>query len=105
MAAMSNRSPSLLPDVAGDAVALARPLDWVGMDHIALPVRIADGQGGQLQVAADIDVAVNLGRAEARLGHDPRGSFERARDLLIACDAQLYLTEVEEALAGLDAPA
>ncbi|MFT3898473.1 MAG: GTP cyclohydrolase FolE2 [Thermomonas sp.] len=69
---MSNRNPSLLPDVAGDAVALARPLDWVGMDHIALPVRIADGQGGQLQVAADIDVAVNLADAGARGIHMSR---------------------------------
>ena len=69
---MSNRHSSPLPDVAGDAVALARPLDWVGMDHIALPVRIADGQGGQLQVAADIDVAVNLGRADARGIHMSR---------------------------------
>jgi GTP cyclohydrolase I len=72
MARMSNRVPAPLPDVAGDAVALARPLDWVGMDHIALPVRIADGQGGQLQVPADIDVAVNLGRADARGIHMSR---------------------------------
>jgi GTP cyclohydrolase I len=72
MARMSNRVPASLPDVAGDAVALARPLDWVGMDHIALPVRIADGQGGQLQVPADIDVAVNLGRADARGIHMSR---------------------------------
>lgn len=69
---MSNRNPAHLPDVAGDAVALARPLDWVGMDHIALPVRIPDGQGGQLQVAADIDVAVNLADAGARGIHMSR---------------------------------
>ena len=69
---MSNRNPALLPDVAGDAVALARPLDWVGMDHIALPVRIPDGAGGQLQVAADIDVAVNLADAGARGIHMSR---------------------------------
>ncbi len=43
---------------------------------------------------------MDLGRAEARLGRDPRSSFERARDMLIACDAQLYLPEVEEALAA-----
>jgi GTP cyclohydrolase I len=42
------------------------------MDHIALPVRIPDGAGGQLQVAADIDVAVNLGRADARGIHMSR---------------------------------
>ena len=46
---------------------------------------------------------MDLGRAEARLGRDPRSSFERARDLLIACDAQLYLPEVEEALAAVEA--
>jgi GTP cyclohydrolase I len=72
MAYMSNRNPASLPDVAGDAVALARPLDWVGMDHIALPVRIADGAGGQLQVAADIDIAVNLADAGARGIHMSR---------------------------------
>ena len=43
-------TPKLLPDVANDAVALARPLDWVGMDRIALPVRIgqpseSEGEG------------------------------------------------------------
>jgi tetratricopeptide (TPR) repeat protein len=48
---------------------------------------------------------IDLGRAQARLGRDGRSSFERARDLLIACDAQLYLPDVEEALAALDAPA
>ncbi|WP_185970793.1 GTP cyclohydrolase FolE2 [Pseudoluteimonas lycopersici] len=69
---MANRNPAQLPDVAGDTVALARPLDWVGMDHIALPVRIPDGQGGQLQVAADIDVAVNLKNADARGIHMSR---------------------------------
>ena len=72
MPGMSNRNPAPLPDVAGDAVALARPLDWVGMDHIALPVRIPDGQGGHLQVAADIDVAVDIARAEARGIHMSR---------------------------------
>jgi GTP cyclohydrolase I len=72
MGRMSNRNPVHLPDVAGDAVALARPLDWVGMEHIALPVRIADGAGGQLQVAADIDIAVNLADAGARGIHMSR---------------------------------
>jgi GTP cyclohydrolase I len=72
MARMSNRNPVHLPDVAGDAVALARPLDWVGMEHIALPVRIADGAGGQLQAAADIDVAVNLADPGARGIHMSR---------------------------------
>ena len=65
-------SPSLLPDVAHDAAALARPLDWVGMDRIALPVRIADATGGHVQVAASVDVAVDLCDADARGIHMSR---------------------------------
>ena len=61
-----------MPDVAHDAAALARPLDWVGMDRIALPVRIADGRGGSLQVAASVDVAVDLADAGARGIHMSR---------------------------------
>jgi GTP cyclohydrolase I len=64
--------PSPLPDVAADPAALARPLDWVGMDNIALPVRIA-GQGGDaLQVAASVDVAVDLRDPDARGIHMSR---------------------------------
>ena len=64
--------PSPLPDVAADPAALARPLDWVGMDNIALPVRIA-GQGGEsLQVAASVDVAVDLRDPVARGIHMSR---------------------------------
>ncbi|HLT45209.1 MAG TPA: GTP cyclohydrolase, FolE2/MptA family, partial [Luteimonas sp.] len=61
-----------LPDVAHDAAALARPLQWVGMDGIALPVRIADGAGGNVQVAASVDVAVDLADADARGIHMSR---------------------------------
>lgn len=62
----------VLPDVAHQPAALARPLDWVGMDNIALPVRVADGQGGFVQVAASIDLAVDLARADARGIHMSR---------------------------------
>ena len=61
-----------LPDVAADAAALARPLDWVGMDAMALPVRLKDGQGQTLHVPASVDVAVNLGDAAARGIHMSR---------------------------------
>ncbi|MGH8027135.1 MAG: GTP cyclohydrolase, FolE2/MptA family, partial [Pseudoxanthomonas sp.] len=61
---MSASNPLLprsdLPDVAGHAVPLARALDWVGMEGIALPIRVSAGVGGQLQVAASIDLSVNL---------------------------------------------
>ena len=61
-----------LPDVAGQAVPLARTLDWVGMDGIALPVRIPDGAGGQLQVPASVDLSVNLVNPDARGIHMSR---------------------------------
>ena len=61
-----------LPDVAGHAVPLARALDWVGMEGIALPILISDGAGGQLQVAASIDLSVNLVNPDARGIHMSR---------------------------------
>ena len=61
-----------LPDVAADAVALARPLDWVGMEGIALPVRIAGEDGAPVQVAATADVAVDLRQPGARGIHMSR---------------------------------
>ena len=43
-----------LPDVAFDAVPLERPLDWVGMDGMALPVRVDGVDGLPKQVAATV---------------------------------------------------
>lgn len=57
-----------LPDVAFEPAALARPLDWVGMEGIALPF----GLGAGVQVAAKVDVAVNLGDADKRGIHMSR---------------------------------
>ena len=37
----------------------------------------------------------------ARVGEDPRGMFQRARDLLIECDARVFLSEVDDAIADL----
>ncbi len=61
-----------LPDVAGQAVPLARALEWVGMEGIALPVRISDGAGGFLQVPASVDLSVNLVNPQARGIHMSR---------------------------------
>ena len=61
-----------LPDVAHHSVPFARALDWVGMEGIALPIRISDGAGGQLQIAASIDLAVNLVNPDARGIHMSR---------------------------------
>ncbi len=69
---MPSSPSSPLPDVAFDAAALARPLDWVGMDRIALPVRILDAAGQPVQVAASVDVAVDLRDADARGIHMSR---------------------------------
>ena len=61
-----------LPDVAFDTAALARPLDWVGMDAMALPIRL-QGEGGQaLHVPASVDVAVDLKDSSARGIHMSR---------------------------------
>lgn len=53
-------SPAPLPDVAFDAVTLARPLDWVGMDGMALPIRLSGAGDLPLLVPATVDVAVDL---------------------------------------------
>jgi hypothetical protein len=44
---------------------------------------------------------VDLGRAMARVGKDPRDVLQRARDLLIECDARAFLFEVDDAIADL----
>jgi len=61
-----------LPDVAFDAVPLARPLDWVGMDGMALPIRVDGADGLPMQTAATVDVAVNLRDPAARGIHMSR---------------------------------
>jgi GTP cyclohydrolase I len=72
-AAMHNSSRQApLPDVARDAAALARPLDWVGMDAMALPIRLHGDNGQALHVPATVDVAVDLGDAAARGIHMSR---------------------------------
>lgn len=64
--------PRRLPDVAFDAAALARPLDWVGMSNIALPVRLASATGEAITVPASVDVSVDLRDASARGIHMSR---------------------------------
>ena len=65
-------SPAALPDVAIDAVALARPLDWVGIDGMALPIRLVGDAGPPLLTPASVDVAVDLRDAAARGIHMSR---------------------------------
>ena len=57
-----------LPDVAFEPAALARALDWVGMEGIALPLRLPDGG----MVPAEVDVGVNLRDPQRRGIHMSR---------------------------------
>jgi len=65
-------NPKSLPDVAADAIVLSRPLDWVGMDRIALPLRVHGPSGDAIQLAASVDVAVDLADPNARGIHMSR---------------------------------
>lgn len=68
----SSNQPPALPDVAYDRAAAARPLDWVGMRRIALPLCVA-GEGGEPQrVPASADIGVDLASAETRGIHMSR---------------------------------
>ncbi|MBS0487863.1 MAG: GTP cyclohydrolase I FolE2 [Proteobacteria bacterium] len=62
-----------LPDVASDAQTdAAGALDWVGMENIALPVRLAGADGATVQCAARLSAFVNLANAQARGIHMSR---------------------------------
>ena len=68
----SSNPPPALPDVAYDRAAAARPLDWVGMRRVALPLCLA-GEGGEVQrVPASADIGVDLASAETRGIHMSR---------------------------------
>ena len=71
-----NPDPAL-PDVATDQPALARALDWVGMQGICLPIRLSDPAGQAtpaqgMHVPARVDVAVDLQDPTARGIHMSR---------------------------------
>jgi len=78
---LSPPSQNPLPDVAGDPAIAARPLDWVGMRRIALPLAIPSANGATLQVAASADVFVDLVEADARGIHMSR-LYLRLQDAL-----------------------
>ncbi len=94
-----------LPDVAHHPVPLARPLDWVGMENITLPIRVSDGVGGQVQVAARIDFSVDLSRAEERGIHMSRLYLRLqdslAREALTPAGLRHLLQEGVDSQAGL----
>lgn len=86
----------VLPDVAGDAAAAARPLDWVGMRGIALPLRLR-GAEAELQVPASVDVFVDLRDADARGIHMSRLYLELQRGLAAETLAPARLRRVLQA--------
>ena len=70
---MQTNSIHSLPDVARDAQAdAAGALDWVGMENIALPVRLVGADGATVQSAARVSAFVNLADAQARGIHMSR---------------------------------
>ncbi|WP_242107249.1 GTP cyclohydrolase FolE2 [Luteimonas aquatica] len=72
-----------LPDVAGDAAYAARALDWVGMQRIALPLRIPGANGEPMLVGASADIFVDLRDPAARGIHMSR-LYLRLQDALNA---------------------
>lgn len=69
---MPDSKPASLPDVATEtALAQLRPLEWVGMQNIELPVSVRDG-GDTLRVPAKVDAQVSLDRSPARGIHMSR---------------------------------
>jgi len=67
---------------------------------------LQQGVAGLEGMGVRIDAAramVDLARAMRRVGEDPRPVLERAREILVECDARLFLPEVDEALAELRA--
>ncbi|MGH8075473.1 MAG: GTP cyclohydrolase FolE2 [Lysobacter sp.] len=102
-------TPRSLPDVASDAAAMARPLDWVGMSNIALPLRVATAGGEPIQVAASVDVSVNLVDADARGIHMSRLYLELqtafASETVTPAGLRRVLQTLVETQAGLSTAA
>ena len=102
-------TPRNLPDVASDAAAMARPLDWVGMSNIALPLRVATAGGEPIQVAASVDVSVNLVDADARGIHMSRLYLELqtafASETVTPAGLRRVLQTLVETQAGLSTAA
>lgn len=72
MTTMPN-SARVMPDIASEAEhGMAGQLDWVGMDEIAVPVRVANQDGDIVQSPARVAAFVNLKRADARGIHMSR---------------------------------
>ncbi len=96
----------LLPDVAEEPHAVSTAaLDWVGMEEIAIPLRIGTVDGSMLQVPARVAAFVNLARPDARGIHMSRLYLEVERQLadeaLTPCLLRRVLRAFLETHAGL----
>ena len=98
-----------MPDVASDAAAAARPLDWVGMSNIALPLRVASASGEAIQVAASVDISVDLTDAGARGIHMSRLYLQLqhafASEVVTPAGLRRVLQTLVETQAGLSSRA
>jgi tetratricopeptide (TPR) repeat protein len=68
------------------------------------PVAASTAAGRCVDALTKVDLAralLDLGRVERRADRDPRASFERARSLLLDCDAAYFVPHVEAELADL----
>ena len=65
--------------------------------HLASAVEGLDALGTRIDLGRAL---IDLGRAQRGAGQDPGPSFERARDILFECDAQLYVPEAEAELGS-----
>ena len=104
-----SHTPRRLPDVAVDAAAAARPLDWVGMSNLALPLRVASGSDEPIQVSASVDVAVDLLDPGARGIHMSRLYLHLqqafASDTVTPAGLRRVLQTLVETQAGLSSRA
>jgi class 3 adenylate cyclase/tetratricopeptide (TPR) repeat protein len=78
--------------LAGDAEGSARMLRAAASAFEAMGLRLDHAR-----------CLVDVARAEARLGRDPRPTLGRAREILVDCDAKLFIPEVDAAIEEADA--
>ena len=95
-----------MPDIAKEAQpAVAGTLDWVGMDEIDVPIRLAGESGETVQSAARVAAGVNLIRPEARGIHMSRLYLHvdkaLAAEPVTPCSIRRLLRDFLDSHAGL----
>lgn len=106
-AAAAAASQAFVGEVSPHAAACAAAISGLAAEdpHEAVSI-LRDAAGRFEAMRKQVDLArclLDLGRAQQRGGEDARPTFERARDLLVECDARWYLPEAEELLANAPA--